>query len=322
MAVSNTSVAPRVLTTRKSLGLIARLRAELGIGSIPLRTLRRRYEKPESRYVVIDGTQVHYTDEGHGPALVLLHGVMASLHTWDGWVAALRPHFRIIRMDLPGFGLTGPLQSGSYTPEYALKFIELFREHLGLQSFHLAGNSLGGFLSWYYAVHHPERVERLILLDPIAYSQPLPGLIALVAAPGMNILSRFVAPRRLVEHGIREVYGDSRRMQPGVNRRYFELLMRPGNKAGMVAYFRLLADMNRNNRFAARVQELVVPTLLLWGARDRWVPPALISEWQRDVPGLTVKVYPDGGHIPMEELPAQSALDALDFLLEEDALAA
>ncbi|MEL0028840.1 MAG: alpha/beta hydrolase, partial [Perlucidibaca sp.] len=94
------------------------------------------------------------------------------------------------------------------------------------------------------------------------------------------------------------------------------------NKAGMVAYFRLLAEMNRKNRFAPRVRDLKVPTLLLWGARDRWVPPALIHDWQRDVPGLTVRVYPDGGHIPMEELPAQSAHDALSFLQADAALAA
>lgn len=318
MALSRLPSVPQA-ALRRSLGLAGRVRLTLGFGHIPLATLQRRYEKPASRYLVIDGTRVHYTDEGEGPALVLLHGVMASLHTWDGWVDALAGHFRIIRVDLPGFGLTGPLASGEYTPEYALTFIEQFRRQLGLERFHLAGNSLGGFLSWFYAVHHPECVERLVLLDPIAYSQPLPPLIALVSAPGMHVISRHVAPRPLVRRGIREVYGDLARMRPGTDSRYADLLMRPGNKAGMVAYFRLLADMNRDNRFAARVRELRVPTLLLWGARDRWVPPALVRRWQQDVPGLTVKVYPDAGHIPMEEIPEASAQDALDFLLMREA---
>lgn len=321
MSTLSFPVTPR-MAVRQSLALATRIRLELGLGSIPLKTLQRRYEKTSSRYAVIDGTRVHYTDEGQGPVLVLLHGVMASLHTWDGWVEHMRPHFRIIRVDLPGFGLTGPLARGSYTPDYAIGFIEAFRQHLGLERFHLAGNSLGGFLSWFYAVHHPERVERLVLLDPIAYSQPLPRLIALVSTPGMHVLSRFLAPRRLVMHGIQEVYGDVSRMLPGTDRRYFEMLMRPGNKAGMVAYFRLLAEMNRRNPFAERVRQLTVPTLLLWGARDRWVPPALVKRWQQDVPGLTVKVYPDGGHIPMEEMPAESARDALAFLLPELLLAA
>ncbi len=321
MATHSLPVTSRT-TFQQSLALVNRLRLELGLGHIPLKILQQRYEKPVSRYVVIDGTPVHYTDEGHGPTLVLLHGVMASLHTWDGWVDILRPHFRIVRVDLPGFGLTGPLARGSYTPEYALGFIEQFRQHLGHERFHLAGNSLGGFLSWFYAVHYPQRVERLVLLDPIAYSQPLPRLIALVAAPGMRVLSRFLAPRRLVLHGIHEVYGDIERMLPGTDRRYFEMLMRPGNKAGMVAYFCLLAEMNRNNRFADRVRQLNVPTLLLWGARDRWVPPALVKRWQQDVPGLQVKIYPDGGHIPMEEMPEESARDALAFLLPHVAQAA
>src|SRR4051812_40853756 len=148
----------------------------LGVRSIPLYELKDKYEGPGSRYLEVDGTNVHYRVEGKGPTLVLLHGVLASLHTWDGWVAELRDHYQIIRLDLPGFGLTGPMASEDYTPEYAMEFFEKFRVKLSsqcsscnLDKFMIAGNSLGGFVSWYYAAHHPEHVEKLIIIDPIAY---------------------------------------------------------------------------------------------------------------------------------------------------------
>src|SRR4051794_40096983 len=147
-------------------------------GSSP--ALRRKYESEHSRYVKIDGTRVHYRIEGDGPPLVLLHGVLASLQTWDGWVHELKPHYRMIRVDLPGFGLTGPMASRNYTPEYSATFMDELRSKLGLERFHLAGNSLGGFLSWYYTTAYPARVDKLILIDPIAYPQKLPAVMKLV----------------------------------------------------------------------------------------------------------------------------------------------
>ena len=75
---------------------------------IPLTDLKRKYANADSRYLDIDGMPVHYRDQGQGPVLLLLHGTGASLHTWDGWIQPLENDFRIVRLDLPGFGLTGP----------------------------------------------------------------------------------------------------------------------------------------------------------------------------------------------------------------------
>ena len=93
----------------------------LGLRTIPLKELRAKYETPASQYLEIDGTRIHYRMEGSGPPLVLLHGVLAHLQTWDGWVERLKDRYRIFRVDLPGFGLTGPMASGTLTPEYAME---------------------------------------------------------------------------------------------------------------------------------------------------------------------------------------------------------
>ncbi|HZX63804.1 MAG TPA: alpha/beta hydrolase, partial [Myxococcales bacterium] len=111
-------------------------------GDIPLQDLKGRYAGAASRFLDIGGLQVHYRDEGDGPPLLLLHGTGSSLHTWDGWAGALRDRFRVIRMDLPGFGLTGPNKDDDYRISSYVEFVEAFRKRLGLDTFALAGNSL------------------------------------------------------------------------------------------------------------------------------------------------------------------------------------
>lgn len=147
--------------------------ARYGFGALPLEALVARYAAPEtgSRFIEVDGFDIHYRDEGSRdkPVLVLIHGVMASLHTWDGWVAELAEHFRIIRLDVPGFGLTGGGRDRDYNGERLVKVFGMFLDRLGLKNVSIAGNSLGGYIAWNYALTQPHRVERLILIDPAGY---------------------------------------------------------------------------------------------------------------------------------------------------------
>jgi len=81
---------------------------------LPIAALKQKYAGGASRFALIEGMNVHYRDEGAGPPLVLIHGTLSSLHTWDGWVGQLAPHRRVIRLDLAGFGLTGPAPDRDY----------------------------------------------------------------------------------------------------------------------------------------------------------------------------------------------------------------
>lgn len=147
--------------------------ARYGFGPLPLAALKARYASPESgsKFIHVDGFDIHYRDEGSPdkPVLVMVHGVMASLHTWDGWVAELSEHFRIIRLDVPGFGLTGGGQDREYDGERLVKVFGLFLDRLDLKQVSIAGNSLGGYIAWNYALANAHRVERLILIDPAGY---------------------------------------------------------------------------------------------------------------------------------------------------------
>ncbi|MDB4988273.1 MAG: alpha/beta hydrolase [Myxococcaceae bacterium] len=273
-----------------------------------------KYECPSSRYMTVGGKRIHYCIEGRGPTLVLLHGAMSSLHTWEGWVEHLAAHYRIVRIDLPGFGLSDHLPSDDYTPEHAAELVEQVRCFLGLERFFLAGSSLGGFFSWYYAAMHPERVEKLILIDPMGYPQKLPPIVSFVALPLVGELARWVAPRFMVEHNVRTVYGDPSLVSRAVVDRYHGLLLRGQNRAAMVKSFRQLRVNNGDRNLCKNIQRVTAPTLLMWGERDRWVPRSLIEAWRRDLPRATVVVYPGIGHIPMEEIPERTAWDAHDFL--------
>lgn len=273
-----------------------------------------KYEYASSRYMSIGGKRIHYCVEGRGPTLILLHGVMASLHTWEGWVKHLSAHYRIVRIDLPGCGLSEHLASDDYTPEHAVELIEQVRRQLHLERFYLAGNSLGGFFGWYYAAHHPEAVEKLILIDPIGYPQKLPPLVSFVSLPLVGELCRWVSPRFVVDRNVRTAYGDPSLVSADVVDRYHQLLLRGKNRLAMVQTFRQLRVHKDDREVCRHIQRVRAPTLLMWGERDRWVPLSLIEAWRRDLPRSQVKVYPGVGHIPMEEIPELTAWDAHEFL--------
>jgi len=277
--------------------------------------IRARYELSSSRYITVKGLRIHYSAEGSGPPLLLLHGVAASLHTWDGWVHALARHYRVIRVDLPGCGFSDALRARDhYTPEYTVDLFEEVRIRLGLERFHLAGNSLGGFFAWYYAAHYPEHVDKLVLLSPIAYQQELPPMLSLLATWGIGEAARFVSPRFVVQHSVRMVYGDPRLVPSSVVDRYHALVSHRRNRHALVETVRRIKLFACDPELALHVRKLRAPTLLMWGGRDRLVPAKLIAAWQRDVDHLELKLYPEAGHIPMEEYPAETARDAHEFL--------
>ena len=277
----------------------------------------RKYESDASRFVVLDGMRIHYRDEGRpdGPALLLLHGVMASLHTWDGWVEALKSHYRILRFDLPGFGFSDGVPDGEYSPQDGAARIDKLADALGLDRFHMAGNSLGGLLSWYYAATYPRRVDRLVLVSPVAYQQKLPFIIDAVSRAGIGgVVGKIRTPKFIVEQNVRMVYGDPKVPSAAVVDRYWELLQYGKNRETMVKTFRALRAFNADDSIGQRVRDVKAPTLILWGTNDRWVPPALAERWQKDLPGATVRMYPGLGHVAMEEEPAMTAREAHAFL--------
>jgi pimeloyl-ACP methyl ester carboxylesterase len=313
MALSRSKVARRVgyvlgaLVLLLAVGYVSRWRAD-----IPLDVLKARWAGGSSRFLAVDGMEVHVRDEGSGPPLVLLHGTSSSLHTWDGWAEPLREGHRVVRFDLPAFGLTGPSPTRDYSIDAYVAVVDHVTTQLGLGRFVLGGNSLGGGIAWAYALAHPDRVRGLILVDALGYplrGAALPIAFRMARWPILPSLLTHLDPRRLVENGVRTSYGDPSRIQPDVVARYYELTLRAGNRA---AFLDRMRAPRRDD--SARIRELRLPTVILWGANDRLIPVEAARSFARDIPGSQMIVYDGLGHIPMEEDPARTAADVQRFL--------
>jgi pimeloyl-ACP methyl ester carboxylesterase len=281
---------------------------------LPASELASAYAGPASRHAAIEGMQVHYRDEGTGPPLVLLHGTFSSLHTWDGWVAHLAARRRLIRLDLPGFGLTGPAPDRDYSAERLARVVAGLLDTLEIDRADLAGNSLGGRVALTFALTHPDRVRKLILLDASGLSgAPTPPIVRLARMPVVNRLLRHLTPRFLVRRNLEEVYGDPSKVTDDLIDRYQAMQRRAGNRQALLDRLNGPADPPLD----ARIAELRAPVLVMWGEADRWALLAHARRFEREIAGAELKIYPGVGHVPMEELPVQTAADAEAFLARD-----
>jgi pimeloyl-ACP methyl ester carboxylesterase len=278
--------------------------------------LQGRWAPPPSVFVDVAGMKVHLRDEGpreDASPIVLLHGTGSSLHAWDGWAEALKAKRRVIRFDLPGFGLTGPSPDGIYTVDYDVRLVIAILDKLGIAHCVLGGNSLGGAVAWRTALAHPARVEKLILVDAGGYpahSTSIPIGFRLARMPVINLLLQHTLPRILVEQGMRNVFGDPGKVTPEMVDRAVELTQREGNRRALIERFR----QRSSGSLAHRIPELKQPTLVMWGGRDRLIPPDDAERFHRDIAGSTVAMFDNLGHAPEEEDPARTAAAVKRFL--------
>ena len=283
----------------------------------PVAALEARWAPPPSAFIELAGMRVHVRDEGvrDDPApIVLLHGTSASLHTWDGWVAALASERRVIRFDLPGFGLTGPAPDGDYRIERYVEFVTSMLDALGVEKCVLAGNSFGGSVAWQAALALPPgRVQQLVLVDAAGYplvSESVPIAFRIARVPLLSSLMAVTLPRRLVESSVRNVYGDPERITAALIDRYYEIALREGNRAALVQRF----VQAPHGEHADRIGGVRVPTLILWGGRDRLIPPEHGERFHRDIAGSRLVVFPELGHVPHEEDPVATVAVVREFL--------
>jgi pimeloyl-ACP methyl ester carboxylesterase len=278
--------------------------------------LSARWASPPSQFLSIDGMTVHVRDEGgrdDPEPIVLLHGTSASLQTWDGWVAGLADHRRVIRADLPGYGLTGPTPDGKYDMATYTHFVIALMDELGVRQAVLAGNSLGGYIAWKTAVDYPDRVARLVLVDAAGYdfrSESVPLAFKMARNPVLAPVMAHLLSRGIVESSVRNVYGDPSKVTPALVERYYELTLRTGNRRAAAERFRQL----QNGEFEDQVQRVTEPTLILWGAKDRLIPLESAVWFHRDIPASQLVVFDQLGHVPQEEAPVATVAAVRAFL--------
>lgn len=288
---------------------------------LPVDALRGKYASAESEFVeVMPGLTVHLRDEGPalGSVVLLLHGSNASLHTWEPWVEQLKATHRVISYDQPGHGLTGPHPRDCYTAACFVEVVEAVARARKLDRFVIAGNSMGGWVAWNYALAHPGRVAGLVLVDasgaplpPTAEPKPPIGF-RIARTPGLNQLMREITPRAIVERSLHQSVSVEASVTPAVVDRYWELLRYPGNRRATGLRFATPREVATPEQLAT----IAAPTLVMWGREDRLVPVAAADLFDRYIPNSRAVVYDGIGHIPMEEAPFRSVGDLTGFLAE------
>ena len=273
-----------------------------------------KYTDQNSKYLNIDGLKVHYKDEGEGEVLVLLHGTFSSLHTFDTWALILKKKYRVIRLDLPGFGITGPSIENVYSISIFIDFIENFLDLLNVNKYHLAGNSLGGWLAWELALKAKDKIGKLVLLNAAGYisdkNYPLPFVIA--QTPVLRNVFNYI-PKAVVRRFIRQVFNDQAVVTDELVERYYCLIQREGNLSAFISIANSKLKQNTES-----LNYLDIPVLIMWGDKDRWISPEHALFFKNDISNSRVLMYKDVGHIPMEEIPEKSANDLIEFLAENE----
>ena len=265
-----------------------------------------------SHFVEAGGIRFHIRDRGQGPVLVLLHGQSANFTVWEAAAELLATDHRVISVDMPGHGLTGPDPAERYSPQGLAASLDTLMVALGVTHFALAGNSLGGGVAAEYALAHPDKLSALLLLDPLG--APITGALPIAfAAETVPVVGQFVpwfTPQWLVQPMLASTFGDPARLTPDESEALYELLLRAGNRTAQ--YKTLLASVQ--STLAQRLSGITTPTLLLWGTRDSWITPDHAAWFESHIPGIESHRLDGLGHQPMLEDPTTTVAAMRPFL--------
>lgn len=280
---------------------------------IPINDLKAKYANADSKFMPLDDMQVHYKIEGEGKPIVLIHGTGSALQTWDVWTDSLKAnHYQVIRLDMPAFGLTGPRKDKDYSVKNYVDFLNRFMQQLGIDTFAIGGNSLGGEIAWRYAVAHPEKVSKLILVDPAGFynkdKQNGAIIFKLAKYKWFAKLMSKMDTKIIVNKTLEDVYEDDSKITEKMKTLYYDISLRDGNRES----------------FADRVQQIgkepivdvstiQASTLIQWGRQDKLIDISMLENFKK-IPNNEVIIYEHCGHSPQEEIPTKSITDVLQFL--------
>lgn len=296
--------------------LLRKLKLRTGIGpGIPVEVLKSRYTTPESRFLNVQGMDVHYRVTGDGPALLLIHGIGSCLHTWSKWHDILSEDFTVISLDLPGFGLTGPHPSGDFSIQMYMKVFDHLLDHLGVKKACVAGNSLGGLMTWNYASRRPARVRRIALLNAAGFNvrkRDVSDVAFLMSIhPATRRVTHYFTPASMVRQSLENCVTDTALITDEKVRLYHEHILREGNRESFSRVLEGLIVNQRDN--LPDIAAIQAPTLILWGDEDALINVNDAFRFHQAIRNSELIIYENIGHLPMLEIPEKSAADVRAF---------
>ena len=274
--------------------------------------LEKRYVASSPQTIDIDGLKVHYKETGPlgAPALLLLHGFGSSLQAWDDWSVKLEQKYRVIRLDLPGFGLTGASPDHDYSEEKDLPILTHFADKLGLDKFSVIGHSMGGKMAWSLAAAQPDRVQALVLMAPDGFPETKDIGTKPYEVPAIMGVIQYFLPKYLVRKSIEPAFANSAALNEALVNRYFDMLRAPGVRG---------AILDRSNQTiysdpVPRLKAIKAPTLLIWGEQDQMIPSSNAQSYAGVLLNSTTVLVPQLGHLLQEEQPEKGLAFVMEFL--------
>ena len=297
---------------------------------IPRDKLEAKYASGASKFLDLkNGSRIHYRDEGdlYKPAIILLHGFNGSLFNFERMVPLLSKEFRLISIDLPGFGLTGAVPSMDYSTQNSILVINELTKHLGVEKFSIAGNSMGGGIAWRYALENPEKTQSLILLASSGiYSseerlqieeseRESPLVWKLMRSNFVSYFLSLYTPKFFATQGLKTSVYDPNLATDEIANQFHELTLMQGSREAILSRF---SKQNYSNEKPDILKKIQAPTLIIHGREDNIIPFKSSINLDQYIQNSQLMIYPKIGHLPMYETPTRVANDIKNFLLIQD----
>ncbi len=258
-----------------------------------------------------------YAVAGEGPPLLFLHGFGGQIWVWEKQVSPLSKRYRLYIPDLPGNGYSDRPEV-EYTPALFIDSIKQFMDVMGIRRASLIGNSMGGGIAWVFGLMHPDRVEKLVLIDsippdavPEIRNPSFRWFFAIRNLPLLPRLAVALQTRGMLRATLMEMVFDDRLITDAVVERQYRIGRIAGTARAVTSMARHAEDLKR---YATALGELLKPTLIIWGDQDEVFPVAVGKKLQASIKGSELLIIKQSGHMPMWEHPEETNQAILDFL--------
>jgi pimeloyl-ACP methyl ester carboxylesterase len=291
-------------------GFLTSAACALFVGQVPPGQILDK--TPADHYLKLSGVRYHYQDyAGPKSTIFLLHGFASSTYTWKDVAPRLnRAGFRVVALDMKGFGWSDKPLDAKYDPATLAAEVAVFFKAKNLGRVVFVGNSLGGAIGLIVTLQHPRLISRLILIDA-ARPQAKTFWRRVASLPLAGLVLRLTFGRWAVWDSLDEVYHDPKKVTYELVKAYYDRLRTEG---ALEAQRAVLNSIHEIKPYYARAREIKVPTLIIWGASDKWVPVKVGRKLNKSISGSRLVILKNCGHVPQEECPAQTARLIVDFI--------
>ena len=287
--------------------------------------LETKYATGSSQFFELsDSSRIHFRDEGKSekPVIVLLHGFNGSLFNFERLVPLLADDFRLISIDLPGFGLTGATVSGDYTTEGFMDVITKLTEELRIEKFSIAGNSMGGGVAWRYALENPKQVESLILLASSGVGtkedrerfeereKNQPFVWRLLDSVALKKFLHYYTPKFFATEALKRSVFDQKFANYEHAMQFHDLVLLEGSRNAILS---MTMGGRRGMYGPEALSAITLPTLIIHGKEDKVINFKRSFIFEENINSAELKIYPKIGHLPMYEDPIRTASDIREF---------